>query len=63
MTGHYSLRVTFTHGAREIIARGDNPVVVRAEHSRVARNPRVIETIELCDGTETLETIWRNTWE
>lgn len=58
-TGPYTLKVKFTHGKELIQARGHNPQTVREAHTRVSRNPKVIESIELHDLTGCLETIWR----
>lgn len=61
--GPYSLIVTFTHGVKKEIANGHDPQAVRAAESRVARNPAVIDRIELRDLDSVLETIWSRTWE
>lgn len=61
-SGPYRLVVVFTHGRELVQAQGYNPAAVRAAERGVARNPRVIERIELRDDEGPLETLWSRTW-
>lgn len=60
--GSYKLVARFLWGHELIIDQGHNPQEVRRAETRISRNPRVIESIELRDGSGTLETLWRHTW-
>jgi len=61
--GPYRLVVRFTFGKETVQASGHNPCEVRAAERTVARNPKVIDRIELRDSCGCLETIWSRHWD
>jgi hypothetical protein len=47
-----------------LVKESDSPTICREAESRIARNPKVVQRIELRDafGTECLETLWDSSW-
>jgi hypothetical protein len=54
--------VKYVHGHWQEIENCHNPQHARDAHNRVARNPKVIDRIELHDHEGSIETIWSRSW-
>ena len=58
----YRLIAVFQTGYDVLIEEGDDPVSVRAAHTKVSRNRKAVSRIELHDPSGCLETIWQFNW-
>ena len=58
----FGLIATTIHGQEHLIAKGHNPTEIRAQHTKVSRNPDLIKTIEFRDHESTIDKIWDASW-